>query len=306
LRWVTTSGDNLVERNDLDTDFFDAHSSFQFTDEILGTNNNHFVKIPRAYWWRGLLPDTANPAEDKWTMLISDEPITWNGKEFTAQSAAFKRDGNWMDQFYYGKYRGSDDGSNTPASKPGATHLGGVSWDGWVSGCNALGDGHHFASIQEYFEILGRMVIEKKTFQLFPKAIRATQSSCKYRGVEDFAYGGLPVRYEWMNGLRTDGNNIMTLWQEAGGNYFTTGKAIGHGNWIHSLQDGDLFDHLFLAKTVGVEATSFIPDYNYSLVNCVCHLHFRSSDAHGGAFYAGFVLSVSGVHGAIGGRVAKW
>ena len=301
LRWVTTSGDNLVERNDLDTDFFDAHSSFQFTDEILGTNNNYFVKIPRAYWWRGLLPDTANPGQEKWTMLISSVPTTWNGKEFTAQSAAFKRDGNWMDQFYYGKYRGSAG----YGSKPGATHLGSVSWDNWVSGCNALGNGHHLASIQEYFEILGRMVIEKKTFQLFPEAVRGNQSLCKYRGVEDLAYG-VTVYSEWMNGLRTNASNIITLWQEAGGNYVTTGKAIGSGNYIHSLQDGDLFDHLFLAKTVGAEATSFIPDHNYSVANRVCFMDFGPSGSHRGAFYAGLSRSSSNTHSAIGGRVARW
>ena len=300
LRHVVTSGDTLIESTELNTDFFDAHPSFQFTDDIY--NENHFVKIPISYWWRGMMPDVTNPSIERWTMLLSNAPVTWNGKEFTAQSAAFKHHQNgWMDQFYYGKYRGSAD----YGSKPGATHLGNVSWDNWVSGCNALGNGHHLASIQEYFEILGRMVIEKKTFQLFPEAVRGNQSLCKYRGVEDLAYG-VTVYCEWMNGLRTNASNIMTLWGEAGGNYVTTGKAIGHNNFIHSLQDGDLFDHLFLAKTVGAEATSFIPDHNYSVANRVCCMDFGPSGSHRGAFYAGLSRSSSFTNSAVGGRVARW
>ena len=301
LRWVTPSGDSLVERTDLDTSYFDIHPSFQFTDDIY--NDNYFVKIPIAYWWRGIMPDTTDGTTPRWTMLISNTPTTWNGKEFTAQSAAFKHyQIGWMNQFYYGKYRGSIG----YGSKPGATLLDNVSWNDWVSGCDALGNGHHLASYQEYCEIVGRMVIEKKTFQLFPDDIRNNSLLCKYRGIEDFGYGNTPVRYELLNGLRTNSNNIVTLWQEAGSDYVTTEQTIGSDDWIHSLLDGDLFDYLFLAKTVGNEETSFISDYSYSDSNNIGILGFHPADSSCGAFYTDLSNSPSDTYNELGGRLAKW
>lgn len=317
LRQVTAA--SPLEAATLDTVYFDEHPCYQF-DDYTGVDDNKFRRIPIAYWWRGMLPDVADGVTERWTMLMSNEPVTRTISgvecEFKASPGAFKRDGSWMEQFYIGTYRGHNAGNNKVGSKAGQTAWGNVTFTNFKTYCENNGSGYHLLSLQEWQEICARAVIEKGTFQIMPESIRATQASCKYRGIEDFAFSGT-VYAEWMDGARTDGSGNYQLWEESGGSYVTTtsAAAVGSGettyytNALYSKTQNALFDNMFLASSMGTVGTSMIPDYSgrpSGYVSCVCYSSFDASLAYYGAFYSRFGSAASASHAAIGGRLAKW
>lgn len=315
LRHVTAA-DSSLQAATLDTAYFDEHPLFQF-DDWTDASGNVFCEIPIAYWWRGNLPDVVDGTTPRWTMLMSTAPgtvdIGGTSCEFTASPGAFKRAGAWMDKFYYGKYRGYNAGSNKVGSKSGQTHWGSVSWTNFKTYCGNNGAGYHMVSLQEWHEILGRAVIEKKTFQLVPEASRQNAALCKYRGIEEFAFHG-STYVEWMDGARTDASGKYELWTEAGGSYSATGVAAATGNseatyYNQGLISGGLFDHIFLASSMGGASTSFIPDYSGrhpDNVGRICSSYFDAGHAYYGAFGSRFGYLPSGVYPYIGSRLAKW
>jgi hypothetical protein len=314
LRHVTAA--SPLQATTLDTAYFDEHPLFNFPDWT-DASGNVFCEIPIAYWWRGNLPDVVDGTTPRWTMLMSTAPGTVNiggtECEFTASPGAFKRGGAWMDKFYFGKYRGHNAGSNKVGSKSGKTHWGNVSFENFKTYCSNNGTGYHMISLQEWHEILGRAVVEKKTFQLVPEASRQNASLCKYRGIEDFAFSGTTY-VEWMDGARTDASGKYELWTEAGGDYSSTGVAAATGTseatyYNQGLISGGLFDHLFLGASLGPASTSFIPDHsgrNSGVVGRICYSYFYSGYAYGGAFRSHFNNLPSDAHASIGSRLAKW
>ncbi len=313
LRQVTVV-DSPLQAATLDTAYFDEHPLFQF-DDWTDASGNVFCEIPIAYWWRGNLPDVVDGTTPRWTMLMSTAPGTVNiggtECEFAANPGAFKRSGTWIEQFYFGKYRGHNAGSNKVGSKAGQTHWGDVSFDNFKTYCENNGTGYHMVSLQEWHEILGRAVIEKKTFQLVPEASR--QNASKYRGIEEFAFHGTTYA-EWMDGAKTNASGQYEIWTEAGGDYSSTGVTAATGTseatyYTQGLISGGLFDHLFLASSMGAASTSFIPDYsgrNSGVVGRICNSKFDSGNAYYGAFSSGFHHSPSRVYTSVGSRLAKW
>lgn len=315
LRHVVVAGGRVVGAT-LDTDVFDAHPSFQFP-EWVDASGNVFCRVPVAYWWRGNLPDAVDGTTPRWTMLLSvtaqTKVINGTSCVFVANTGAFKLSGAWLPQFYYGKYRGHDAGSSKIGSKAGQAHLGNVSFDNFRTYCANVGTNYHMGSLFEWHELLARMVVEKKTFQLFPEAIRQTQPACRWRGIEDMAYHGT-IYAEWMDGIRTDATGAYEAWDQANGTYGATGQAaaIGAGESTYYSQGvvgGGIFDGLFIASTMGPVATSFIPDYSgraSDRVSRVCNAYFRAGYVYNGAFFSNFYHASSDVYAAIGARLAKW
>ena len=315
LRHVVVAGGKVTVAT-LDTDVLDAHPSFQFP-EWVDASGNVFCRVPIAYWWRGNLPDTADGTTPRWTMLLSatSQTKTINGTSctFAANPGAFKLSDAWLAQFYFGKYRGHDAGSSKIGSKAGQLHKGSASFDNYRTYCANNGTGYHMQSLFEWHEILARMVVEKKTFQLFPEAIRETQPACKWRGIEDMAYHGT-VYAEWMDGIRTDASGNYEAWDQANGTYGATGQAaaIGVGESTYYSQGvvgGGVFDGLFIASSMGENATSFIPDYSgrpVDRVGRICHSRFYAGYACNGAFRSSFDYLPSSVSANIGSRLAKW
>ena len=307
-------GSNAIAQTTLDTAYFDKHPAYQFPEYIYG--GNYFRRIPITYWWRGNLPSVSNGTTPRWTMLMSTKPgtvpIHGVSCEFKANPGAFKRNGTWMNQFYFGTYRAHNNGG-VPGSQPGKTHWGSVSFDAFKAAAEGMGDGHHMQSLFEWHEILARMVIEKATFQLFPESIRTTQASCQWRGIQDMAYSGT-VYAEWMDGAKTDSSAKYQLWLEAGGTYATTTATAFNGSgestyYSQGVVSGGQFDHLFLAATMGAASTSFIPDFSGRTNNYtgrICHSFFGAGSASSGAFYSNFSYLSSATGAGNGSRLAKW
>lgn len=313
LRQVMLTGDlayGHLREVSMPTSYFDAHPSYQFPDWT-DASGNVFCTIPRAYWWRGNMPDVSDGTTPRWTMLLSSVPRDG----FAANPGAFRRSGVWLDHYYYGKYRGYNAGSSKVGSKPGQTPWASVSFDDFRTYCANNGADYHMVSLFEWHEILGRMVIEKATFQLVPEASRVTPALCVYRGINDFAYGPTSdVRAEWMDGIRTDASVNYEVWGEAGGTYnataiappIFTGAAYGQ-----SILTGGMFDSLFLAAALGPDTTCMIPDLiggrlGIDNTSRVCNANFSASNGHYGAFHSYFHYLSSDVNTAIGSRLAKW
>lgn len=300
----------------LDTAHFDAHPLFNFSDWT-DASGNVFCEIPIAYWWRGNLPDTADGNTPRWTMLMSTHPGTVNingtACTFSASTGAFKRGGTWMDKFYFGKYRGYNAGDNKVGSKSGEVTWGNVSFADFKTYCANNGPGYHMLSLQEWHEICARSVIEKATFQIMPTSIRGTRSSCKYRGIEDFAYSGT-VYVEWADGAKTDGSAKYELWSEAGASFSSTGvlcpKAATSGyNRPQSIINSGLFSHLFLSSSIGDNATCFVPDLIGRIedsVGRICSIIFNTNSENNGAFSSVFYNVTSDAAAHVGSRVCKW
>lgn len=193
IKQVSLVNDQLVDVT-LDTTYFNNHPSFQFPDRTV--NTNLFCEIPICYWWRGLI-------DGKFTLLLSPTPLTWNDKVFGAQKAVFlHKTLGWVDKFYYSKYRVWND-NNVPkshANKPG--------WNTtWVTLYNAiknLGTYYSMLSYQQHCEIASRVLIEKCTFNPFPKADRNLAYKCQYRGIQHFCYGYVgtsAIAIEYVDGI---------------------------------------------------------------------------------------------------------
>lgn len=315
LRQVMLTGDvtygHLREVN-MPTSYFDSHPSYQFPDWT-DAAGNVFCKIPRAWWWRGNMPDVSDGTTPRWTMLLSSVPR----EGFASNPGAFSRSGVWLDQYYYGKYRGYNAGSSKVGSKAGQTPWGSVSFDNFRTYCANNGADYHMVSLFEWHEILARCVIERKTFQLVPDADRATPALCVYRGINDFAYGPTTGVYvEWMDGIRTDDSGNYEVWGEAGGTYNATGIAppIYSGestNYGQSILTGGMFDSLFIAAALGPDTTCMIPDLSGGRAETdntgrVCYSNFSAGHGKYGAFHSIFGALSSSAGSTRGSRLAKW
>ncbi len=305
LEWIDENGNILA----LSPSDFSNHPSFTFESVQVGTN--YFHRIPVAYWKRGLGP-SGSDADGKWCMWLSDAPAPG----FAANPGAFKRNGVWIDRFFIGTHRAFNS-SNKAGSQPGQTAWAGLGFESARTASISVGSEYHMCSLFEWHEIVGRMAIEKKTFDVVPD--RGNQSLCKWRGIEDFAYGGGGVLAEWMDGVRVGNSGKYELWEEAGGAYVATDKAppfaySGYTYYIAELISGGLFDFLFLGSALSPSA-SFIPDlsgqYNTGIqVNTKCSAGFHPSYGWSGAFsscfWAPFYDSPSHFPGIVGFRLCKW
>jgi len=315
LRQVMLTGDvtyGHLREVSMPTSYFDSHPSYQFPDWT-DASGNVFCTIPRAYWWRGNMPDVADGTTPRWTMLLS--PVPREG--FASNPGAFSRSGAWLNQYYYGKYRGYNAGSSKVGSKPGQSPWASVSFDNFRTYCANNGTGYHMVSLFEWHEILARALVEKKTFQLVPEADRITPALCVYRGINDFAYGPTNGVYaEWMDGIRTGASGNYEVWGEAGGSYNTTAIAppiySGESTYYgQSILSGGMFDSLFMAAALGPDTTCMIPDLSggkpaTNNTGRVCNSYFNAGNGHHGAFFSNFSNLSSNAHTTFGSRLAKW
>lgn len=308
LKQVAYIGGGLREVT-LATAFFDSHPSYQFPDWT-DASGNVFCKIPRAWWWRGNMPDVSDGTTPRWTMLLSSVPR----EGFASNPGAFSRSGVWLDQYYYGKYRGYNAGSSKVGSKAGQTPWASVSFNNFRTYCANNGADYHMGSLFEWHEILARCVIERKTFQLVPEGSRATPALCVYRGINDFAFGPTSgVSAEWRDGIRTDASGNYEVWGEAGGTYNVTVIApsiySGADLYGQSILTGGMFDSLFLAAALGPDTTCMIPDLNggkTATTGRVCLSNFYAGGGYCGAFHSSFAYLSSDTGTTIGSRLAKW
>jgi hypothetical protein len=251
-------------------------------------------------------------------MLLSPTPVTWNDLVFSAIPGAFQRNDAWMDQFYYGTYRGHNAGNDTMGSAPGQTHWNGISLSEARAACEANGEGYHTQSVFEWHDILARMVIEKNTFDLFPRDIRNIPESCQWRGIREMCYAiSTGIEGEWVDGIKRGSSSRYAYWAQAGGSYYQSGLTMMSGSGVSdSLKKANTIygdagvnaGWLFLASSL--DQYSFVPcysGYNNTLSNTVGLANFRRSKVYTGAFSIEFQVQESLYFSSYSAaRLAKW
>jgi hypothetical protein len=295
LVWIDEDFNVISE---LPSDYFDKHPSFIFPHVII--EGNHFRSIPVAYWKRGTVPE-GKPNAGNWFMMLSDTPRDG----FSANGAAFKKNGVLKDCFLYGAYRARNN-NGVPGSMPNEAHWGDVSFQKFKGCAASIGDGYHMVTLQEFHEILARAVVEKKTFNLWRASKRLNREANNYRGIEEMAYHG-DTWCEWRDGVRTnDAGNFEVLDSDGFGSYVDTGIKVEESGFISELLSGSHWDHMFVAaKTCYDRDDAMIPNYTYNAAGCVCLSSFNAGYADGGAFCSYWDDSASRTNSGIGGRLAK-
>lgn len=316
---VFVAGDSgIIAEATLAASYFDEHPSYAF-EETTDAEGNVFCALPRAYWWRGNLPDITDGTTSRWTMLLSPTPvtITLHGVEcvFAANQYVYKSGESWLDSVAIGKYRGHNAGDGKIGSKPLTTVLGNVTFTDYQTQCAANGEGYHMVSLFEWQELLARAVIEKSTFQLVPEASRTNLNDCIYRGINHFAYGptgATDVRSEWMDGVRIDGSGKIEHWSEPQGSLYSATDSVcpvdTAGSYAQLLFSGGAFNFLFLAATLGSDTSAFLPDYSGRAaghVNKIASCGYYASSAVTGAMYSTFSYTTSDKHATVGSRLCK-
>lgn len=297
LKWINKDFEDI----DLPADYFDKHPSWNFSD--VTKDENVFCRIPIAYTKRGVVP--SGPNANKWYMMLSPVPRPDEG--FEPNLAAFMYKGSLKHSFLWGKYRASLENGKY-VSRTGLPYADRGSFSSIKMVVESMGDGYHLSSFQEFFEILTRAVIEKKTFDLWPTSARNNYDKCIYRGIHAMAYSGMApgsssgeTGTEFRDGARTDAGSNIEVWDDSGFHRFvSTGKKTGSNGYILSLLTGSPFDHLYFCESTTSQISgSMIPDYYVSNPNRIGHISLAPDKGDSqGAFFSNFYFTATEDAGA--------
>lgn len=243
-------------------DFFDSHSAYQFTEvtepnDTYNNVNSHYIKVPIAYWKRGVIPQN-KPLAGSFYIMMSPTP-----KEGFTASPAFMYKGASKDHFCVSKYYAIKYGAEKVivSLPPSSLNLyDSFATDSFSSAqreISKMGDSHHIMSIYEWQDIAMRIAIEFKNFNF--NTIRNNIES-DYRGIETIKN---TVNYStvWLNGFKTIGLNAH-LWDMDGnwtfvdtgarlerkGDAYVSSQRISE---IFTNEQSQYFDHVIIAKKTG-------------------------------------------------------
>lgn len=260
---------NIIQN--LQPNYFDNHASYKFTETMIG--NDVFIKIPIAYWRRGLVP-SGYDLSGKWYMMIAPAPFT----DFLPNQQAFNYNSFRKDAFYFAKYRaGWDAANNKITSQPDTRFYGNMTFNNFKAQAQTSGDGYMMQSIFHFHEIMARMVIEKKTFNISPSENSINENLCQYRGIEHLFFsgfhpvvGGAQISSEWIDGIRFDSNYYIEHFAvNNDGSFVKTKKTNTRGGYSSSQIANNkiyklLTDDVATAPTqVGLDQI-FLSDTSYS------------------------------------------
>lgn len=248
---------------------------------------------------------------------------------------AFMKDGHEIDQFWIGKYQGTNEGSNKVGSQPGKLPWFGVSWTNFKTYCanRNTGDqtGWMLASFHQWNAICMLFLIEYATTNAQAVLGRGRVDTSKaantdaadvatatYRGIVGW-YGNV---WQCLDGIDVSSYKYR-LWDEQGNKTlvdtgvncpeFGRGWDATNSGYIIDMhtESGDSFDFgsVFIPKETSLTySDGTYSDYFYGSNggNTVCYVGGRCSSAsQAGCFFFNFnlVTSLSGTD--IGCRLAK-
>lgn len=287
LEWIDEDFNIISE---LPENFFDTHVTWNFQPELLYEHGN-FIKIPRAYTRRGVVPN-GKPYAGNFFMMISPTLI-----EGFSPNIAFKRNGEVKDSFYISAYRAYNMGNNLPGSESGKNVWTSLSPQLATQYTEALDGDYHVTSYQEWCEICTRAIIEKKTFKIIPQSDQSSRDKCVYRGINDFCYNDKNTgTYEMLTGIRAL-NSFVELWDENGfQTYYPTLVAASLNlnlrvkSFLSAERYGQGFNNIFLSdpsKTTTSVLEAIMPDrmsiYNGSKNLLAAHLFLCERYDYAGA-----------------------
>lgn len=277
------------------------------------------VKVPKFYIKTGTVPSGLHTGKRYW--LISDQPASG----FTIHPA-FKNAGNDIDQFWVGKYQGTDDGGTKLGSKAGVNPVVSQSLATFQTRANNRNSGgitgfmvwsvYQLAAIQtlaliemggaDSQSLIGQGHVNGSSALATD---HATVAQATWRGIIGL-WGNVS---QYIDGLRINASSKYEVWDKNGNKTFqTTAKtspATGYPVTLATDSDTNYdLSMIFVPDTVGSAGNGTLGDsYNLSLggTPVVMHGGFWSVGSGAGIFYLN-AQSDPGIATTVNGtRIAK-
>ena len=309
---VNENGNNVT----LSKTDFDNHPIWGNIETVI-IDGQSMVKIPKFYLKVGILPGGDQVGKKAW--LVSNAPLD----EYYL-SPAFMDQGTEIDQFYYGSYEATPDGTKA-GSKVGVLPLVSIDFTTMQARCNARNvgevDGFHMVNIHELSAVQVLCLIENGGPDVQSSigqgnvsssaAVNTGASNANWRGIYEL-WGNTRCM---IDGAQFDATNKIKVFDQNGNNsYVSTGVTLGAASgWITGVHwdAGPGYDlgMMFLGKTTdGTENNGSFGDYQYAPntnVNVCYHGGYWDRSSQGGLFYLDLRSVVSDQGMSSGSRLAK-
>ena len=276
------------------------------------------MKVPKYYLKTGTVPSGTYAGKRYW--MVSDQPVSG----FSVHPA-FMNAGAQIDQFWVGKYQGTNDGGTKLGSAAGVTPLVSIDFPTMQARANARNTGgvtgfglwniYQLSAIQtlaliemggaDSQTLIGQGHVSGSSALATDNA---TVAQATWRGIVGL-WGNV---WQMVDGLQTDASSKYKIWDKNGNKtYQTTSLTAPSSDYPVTMATATGTDYdlatVFAAETTNATAgNGTYGDYFWQSANCVAH--------HGGhwGYGANAGLFYLGVHGAasysypyLGGRLAK-
>jgi len=291
--------------------YFDEHPAYAgIADELI--DDQHMVRIPSFYYRSGVIE--AGEHVGKKALWISDE----HDDGFSAQPA-FMNAGAQIDQFWVGKYQGTDDGGTKLGSQPGQMPLVSIDFPTMQARAAARGDDWMLWSIHQLAAIQALALIELGTPDAksilgdgYVNGNGLREVDCAKQVVWRGIVGLWGNVWQMVDGIQVDEELRYRIWDAKGGkSYVSTGVKAPVSGWFHrrASKQGEGFDMgtMFLpASTRDNSDDSAFGSYFWAWENAVAyHGGGWGYGAPAGLFCLAAYGAASGSGTNIGGRLAK-
>jgi hypothetical protein len=301
----------------VDASFFAQHATYAgIIDQTI--DGQAMVKVPKFFSATGTIPSGSLAGKKYW--MISDQPASG-----MSAHPAFMEQGAQIDQFWVGKYQGTNDGGTKLGSQAGATPLVSIDFPAMQARASArnvngvsgfmMWSAHQLGAIKT----LGLIYMGGANSQALIGQGHVNGSSAL--SVSDatvaqatlFGIVGLWGNVRQMfDGLKTDASKALQVWDDEGNKtYLTTSQIAPASGWPITLSSAsgtgyDLSGQFLAATTTTTEASGTLADYQYFSANCVAYHGGNWSDgSHAGLFCV--IVSLASSHSGpyLGSRLAK-
>jgi hypothetical protein len=273
------------------------------------------MKVPKYYLKTGTVPSGAYAGKRYW--MVSDQPVAG----FSVHPA-FMNAGAQIDQFWVGKYQGTNDGGTKLGSVAGLTPLVSIDFPtmqaratnrntGGVTGFG-LWNIYQLSAIQTLalIEMGGSdsqaLIGQGHVYGSSALATdNATVAQATWRGIVGL-WGNV---WQMVDGLQTDASSKYKIWDKNGNKtYQTTSLTAPASNYPVTMATATGTDYdlatVFAPETTN--ATGTYGDFFWQSANCVAyHGGNWGSGANAGLFFLNVTNAASVSYTDIGGRLAK-
>lgn len=276
------------------------------------------MKLPKYYLKTGTVPSGTYAGKRYW--MVSDQPVAG----FSVHPA-FMNAGAQIDQFWVGKYQGTNDGGTKLGSAAGTTPLVSIDFPTMQARANARNTGgvtgfglwniYQLSAIQTLALIeMGGSDSQTLVGQGHVSGSsalatdNATVAQATWRGIVGL-WGNV---WQMVDGLQTDASSKYKIWDKNGNKtYQTTSLTAPTNNYPVTMATATGTDYdlatVFAAETTNATAgNGTYGDIFYQSANCVAyHGGGWSHGANAGLFYLYVFHAASYSSTYIGGRLAK-
>ena len=276
------------------------------------------MKVPKYYLKTGTVPSGTYAGKRYW--MVSDQPVSG----FSVHPA-FMNAGAQIDQFWVGKYQGTNDGGTKLGSAAGVTPLVSIDFPTMQARATARNTGgvtgfglwniYQLSAIQtlaliemggaDSQTLIGQGHVSGSSALATDNA---TVARATWRGIVGL-WGNV---WQMVDGLQTDASSKYKIWDKNGNKtYQTTSLTAPTSNYPVTMATATGTDYdlatVFAAETTNATAgNGTYGDYFWQVASCVAyHGGNWAYGANAGLFYLNVSNDASNSNTSVGGRLAK-